>query len=267
MDKTRPIGLFDSGFGGLTVMKEIARHLPSEHLVYFGDTAHLPYGNKSPQAVLEYALNNASFLLKQNIKLLIIPCHTACCHALETLKSKLPIPVVGVTEPGIELLKQSTRSWRIAILGTTSTIQSGIYQSLILQQNQKATLFPTACPLFVPLVEEGLFDHPSAHLIAEHYLAFLKDKQIDSALLACTHYPLLKTTIQDVLGPAVKLIEPAEICAIQTREILLRSNLLNVAAQAPRYQFFASDDPDKFKRFAPLFFGSEIDSVERISIL
>jgi glutamate racemase len=267
MDNTRPIGLFDSGFGGLTVMKEVARHLPAENLIYFGDTAHLPYGNKSPETVLQYALENASFLLEKNIKILIIPCHTACCHALKALQEKLPIPVIGVTEPGIELLKQSTHSWRVAILGTTSTINSGIYQSLILQQNPKATLFPIACPLFVPLVEEGLFQHQAARLIAEHYLQTLKDKQIDSALLACTHYPLLRPILEETLGPTVTLIEPAEICALQARELLAKANLLNLQTQRPRYEFFASDDPDKFRRFGPLFFGSEIARVNRCAIL
>ncbi len=221
-DSYRPIGLFDSGFGGLTVMREVVRLLPNENLVYLGDTAHLPYGNKSPQTVLRYALENASFLLQKKIKLLMIPCHTACSHALETLQQKLSIPVIGVINPGLELLAQETRTLKVAILGTSSTIRSGLYQSLVRQWNPKIEVYAVSCPLFVPLIEEGFFEHPSASLIAESYLGHLRGK-VDAALLACTHYPLMKDVLQKCLGAEVKLIEPAENCALQARKTLAKN--------------------------------------------
>ncbi len=260
-DAYRPIGLFDSGFGGLTVMREVVRLLPQENLVYLGDTAHLPYGNKSPEAVLRFALNNADFLLRKKIKLLMIPCHTACSHALDILREKLSIPVIGVIQPGLELLAQETRSGKVAILGTASTIRSGLYQSLLLRAHPTMEIHAVSCPLFVPLIEEGFYDHPAASLIAESYLGHLRGK-IDAALLACTHYPLLKNVLQQTLSPAVKLIEPAENCALQARETLSKNFLLNPQKEKPAYEFYASDDPEKFRQFGKIFFGSAIEKIE-----
>lgn len=255
----RPIGLFDSGFGGLTVMKELARLLPHENLIYFGDTAHLPYGNKSPETVLKYAIANADFLMKQGIKLLIIPCHTACSHALEVLQNRLPIPVIGVIQSGLELIKDVKR---IGILATTSTIESGIYQSLITKMNPNAKVIGKACPLFVPLIEEGFHDHPATELIANTYLETIRS-EIDAALLACTHYPLIRQVLQKVLGPKVKLIEPAVKCAEEAIRCLSKSNSLNFQKNQPTYRFFASDDPEKFRRLGKVFFGSPIEIVEK----
>jgi glutamate racemase len=259
MSNHSPIGLFDSGFGGLTVMREVVRLLPAENLIYLGDTARLPYGNKSPQMVLQFAQENAAFLLEKRIKLLMIPCHTACSHALAILQKTLPIPVIGVIQPGLELL---THSSRIAILGTTSTIESGIYQSLIQQQLPHATIYPQACPLFVPLIEEGFHSHSSASLIAESYLSPLKG-QIDTALLACTHYPLLRPLLQQTLGPHVKLIEPAERCALLARDYLSSTRQLNPQTDKSTYEFYVTDDPHKFRRLGKLFFGSDIERVEK----
>lgn len=254
-----PIGLFDSGFGGLTVMREVARLLPAENLIYLGDTAHLPYGNKSPQTVLQFALDNASFLMQKKIKLLMIPCHTACSHALETLQNSLSIPVIGVIQPGLELLGEATR---IAILGTTSTIESGIYQSLLRKRLPYATIYAQACPLFVPLIEEGFHHHPSATLIAESYVKPLRGK-IDVALLACTHYPLMRSVLQEALGPEVTLIEPAMRFAHQARDILSSQSLLNFQITKPLYTFYVTDDPEKFRLFGKIFLGSDIEKVEK----
>jgi glutamate racemase len=255
----RPIGLFDSGFGGLTVMKEVARILPQEELIYLGDTAHLPYGDKSPESVVQYSIENAAFLLKRGIKLLIVPCHTACCHAIEILKKTLPIPVIGVIEPGLELIQGIER---IAILGTTSTIESGLYQTLIRQKNPNAILFPKACPLFVPLIEEGFHYHPSMELIAQSYLEPIRHK-IDAVLLACTHYPLIRSTLQKTLGPNVFLIDPAEKCAIQTKKFLSQNNLLNCQTEKPVHQFYSTNDPEKFQKFGEFFFGAPIEKIEK----
>ncbi len=236
-------------------MREVARLLPHEDLIYLGDTAHLPYGNKSPEIVLQFALANAVFLLEKNIKLLIIPCHTACSHALDALQKKLPIPVVGVIQPGLELVKNFQH---IAILGTTSTIESNIYQKLLSKQNPQAKVIAKACPLFVPLIEEGFYNHPVTHLVAKSYLAPLKGA-IDAALLACTHYPLIRPILQKVLGSAVTLIEPAALCALQTKDYLSQTGLLNPQSRKPHYEFYVTDDPEKFRRFGKIFFGSEIE--------
>ncbi len=256
----QPIGLFDSGMGGLTVMREFAELLPNENLLYLGDTARLPYGNKSPDAIRRFTLDNASFLLKHNIKLLIVACHTACAHAYDILQASLPIPVLGVTQPGYQQLLAATQSKRVAVLGTTSTIQSGVFQTLLRAHSPTIEIFPVACPLFVPLVEDGLQDHPAAHLLAEHYLAPLRSQQIDSALLACTHYPLLRNAIQKALGPTVQLIEPARSCARQAKELLITKNLLNTNS-TPYYRFYASDDPEKFRHLAKIFFPRPINHV------
>ncbi|HEY4254865.1 MAG TPA: glutamate racemase [Chlamydiales bacterium] len=255
------IGLFDSGVGGLTVMKEIATLLPNEDLIYLGDTARLPYGNKSSEAVSRFALDNAQFLLEKQIKLLVVSCHTACSHALDALQKTLPIPVVGVTQSGFEGLVQSTQTKKVAVLGTASTIGSGLFQGLLSAYDPSIEVFPIACPLFVSLVEEGFLTHEATRLIAEHYLSPLKQKNIDSVLLACTHYPLLSPVIQQVLGPTVQLIIPAQRTALETQSVLLAKNWLKSKACLPKYQFYASDDPDKFRKLAKLFFPSSIETV------
>ncbi len=253
-----PIGLFDSGFGGLTVMKDLVRMLPNENLIYLGDTANLPYGNKSPRAVLSYARKNAQFLMDQGIKLLIIPCHTASCHALEPLQRELPIPVIGMIEAGVKLAFPFKR---IAVLGTTSTIESGLYQERILKQNPGTKILAIACPLFVPLVEEGFHEHVSAFLIVKETLKDLQGA-IDAALLACTHYPLLRKVIEKELGPQVALLEPAASCALYAREVLAQKNQLRKNPQKPSYRFYATDNPEKFQKLGEIFFGMRIEKVE-----
>lgn len=253
------IGLFDSGFGGLTVMKELIRVLPNENIIYLGDTKNLPYGNKSPETIIQYARNNAHFLLQFGIKLLIIPCHTACCHALHILQEELSIPVLGVIEAGLELLRPYQK---IAVLGTTSTIASGIYQKLILKENPNALVIAKACPLFVPLIEEGYHEDAAAKLIAKKTLSELQNNDVDATLLACTHYPLIKTIIQEQLGNHVTLLEPAANCAQRAKQILSESNALSRELSPPTYKFYVSDDPDKFKRLGKIFFGTAIEKVE-----
>lgn len=255
----RPIGLFDSGFGGLTVMKEVARLLPNENLIYFGDTANLPYGNKSPETVVKLALESASFLEKKQIKLLIVACHTACSHALKAIETKLRIPVIGVIEPGLQLVKPFQK---IALLGTSSTIESGVYQSLILKQNPGVELYPVACPLFVPLIEEGFHNEKAAELVAAKYLQHLSGK-IEGALLACTHYALMRPILQKVLGEKVVLVEPAEECALHVQKRLHANNQAILEQKKPVYTFFSSDDPKKFQKFGEIFLEKKIENVER----
>lgn len=260
--KENPIGLFDSGVGGLTVMREVVNVLPNENIIYLGDTARLPYGNKSPSAIVRFSLENANFLMQQKIKLLIVSCHTACAHAIDILQNSLPIPVLGVRDPGLSDLVKATKTKQVAVLATSSTISSGIFQTLL--QAHKLQVYPIACPLFVPLVEEGLQNHAAAKLIVEHYLTSLKGTGIDAALLACTHYPLLASVIQDVLGPTVHLIEPARSSALAAFELLKQRNLLNPGSCPPTYRFFASDDPEKFSHLAKIFFSLSINKVNLV---
>ncbi len=247
----RPIGLFDSGFGGLTIMKAIVHALPHENLVYLGDTAHLPYGNKSPEKVIELSIENANFLLQKNIKLLVIACHTASSHAAQILRKMLPIPVIDVVELGLEMIRGYTKA---AVLATTGTIESGIFQ--------KRAAYTKACPLFVPLIEEGFHAHEAAFLIAKNYLGSFKGL-IDAALLACTHYPLMIPIIKTILGPEVAILEPAQKCAEHIFETLSKINLLNSSSQKPSYEFFASDSPEKFGRLGEIFLGFPIQNVEK----
>jgi glutamate racemase len=255
----RPIGIFDSGVGGLTVFQEIARLMPQENLVYFGDTARLPYGNKSPDAIVQYTMECARFLLSHNIKLLVIACHTASSHALPILQQSLSIPVFGVVQPGFECLMQATRTHRVAILATTATISSSVYQNLIRQRCPDAVIFPIACPLFVALAEEQLFESAAADLIAEHYLQPLQAERIDTALLACTHFPLLRKAIEKTLPQNVKIIEPASLCAQQIQEFLCASQLTNQQSSVPTHHFFASDHHVRFSTLAKTFLSHSIN--------
>jgi glutamate racemase len=258
MTPNDPIGVFDSGIGGLTVFREISRLLPQENLIYLGDTARLPYGSKSPEAIMSYSLECASFLFNEKIKLLVVACHTASAHALDILQEEFPIPILGVVQSGFELLMETTETQRVAILGTSSTIASNIYQNLIRQHYPNAQIFPIACPLFVPLAEENLFDHKAADLIAEYYLSALTAAHIDAVLLACTHYPLLRQAIQKVLGPSVKILEPARNSAEQVRSLLSSSHLLNGQKNKPDRRFYVTDHPTRFAALAKIFLGQEI---------
>lgn len=253
------IGLFDSGFGGLTVMREVAQILPQENLIYLGDTARLPYGNKSPETILQFAKENSAFLLKQKIKLLIVACHTACAHSLKALQEELPIPVIGVIAPSLALIQPFKK---VAVLATTSTIESGIYQ----QRSSLTKIYAKACPLFVPLIEEGLAQHPSMQLIAQSYLEPLIGK-VDAVLLACTHYPLIRATLEGLFGPEIPILEPAKLTAELARAYLSNKGLLNEQTTKPTYTFYVTDNPEKFRKLGEPFFGAYLERVEKIDLL
>jgi glutamate racemase len=255
------IGIFDSGFGGLTVLRAIRQLLPHENSIYFGDTARLPYGNKSAETILRYSLENTSFLLERGIKVLVIACHTACAIALEQIRATISIPVIGIIDTGVAELSRLTPGNKLAILGTKATIASGVYQHKIQQLLPQATLTAIACPFFVPLVEEGYLKHPLATLAAQEYLHPLKDKQIHAILLGCTHYPLLQPIIQKELGEQVLVINPAEACAKQVQKILMENHLENPQKHPPHHQFFVSDDPEKFRLLGTTFLNYPIDNV------
>ncbi len=245
-------------------MNAIRRVLPHENIVYFGDTARLPYGNKSPETVLRYAVECSNFLLNKEIKLLVIACHTACSLALDELTSTFPLPIIGVIPPAVEELARLQRKEKIAILGTRATIASGVYQDKIREQLPHSRISAIACPLFVPLVEEGYTHHPLAEMAIQEYLRPLREEKIDAALLGCTHYPLMQALIQKELGKEVALIDPALACADKVAELLRVENLLNSQTGQPRYQFYVSDDPAKFRLLGQQFLSYPIEDVRTV---
>lgn len=262
--KENSIGILDSGFGGLTAMRHIRSLLPFENIIYFGDTARLPYGNKSPETIQRYCEENISFLIEKNIKILVLACHTACTTALEHVKNNFSLPVVAIMEQGITEAVLSTRSQKIGVLGTRTTINSNVYQERLKLQLPNASIYGVACPLFVPLVEEGFNEHHIAPLIVKEYLDPLKDKGIDTLLLGCTHYPLLLSHLQKEVGASVSLIDPAIRCAQETKQLLASLNLLNLSNQSPRYTFYVSDDPEKFRILGEIFLQHSIDNISCI---
>lgn len=262
MNRAQPIGVFDSGIGGLTVMEQIRAVVPIEHMIYFGDTARLPYGNKSPETIIRYSIENAIFLLEKQIKMLVVACNTASAFAIDRLRQIFKIPIIGVIEPGAEKAVSTTKTGNIAILGTKGTIQSGAYQKEILRHLPQATLFPLACPLFVPLVEEGFLSHPASRLIVKEYLGPLKGQNIDTLLLGCTHYPLLKTLIQEEMGDSITLIDSALTCAEAVAHTLKQYNL-HSQSQTAQLEYYVSDDPQKFCELSRTIFHFPIMHVKK----
>lgn len=256
------IGMFDSGLGGLTVLQQLICKLPHEHVVYFGDTARLPYGDKSPETIIRYSIENANFLLGKNIKMLIVACSTATAHALERLQQTFSLPIVGAIDPGAQLAIETSKNGRIAVLGTKGTINSQSYQKAILNRNPHAYVLPIACPLFVPLVEENFANHPAARLIVQEYLRPLKTQQIDTLILGCTHYPLLKELISQEVGAHVTIIDSAAACAAQVASMLHATDLKSPFANDKPHHYFVSDDPHKFQILGKSFLGVSIDRVE-----
>ena len=256
-----PIGVFDSGLGGLTVAHAIMRQLPSESLIYFGDTARVPYGPKSPDTVRRYSREISAFLIEQGVKAIVVACNTATAHALPALRDELDVPVIGVVEPGARAAVRATRTGHIGVIGTAGTIRSQAYVRVIHAENPDVRVTALACPLFVPLVEEGWTNHPATHLVAEEYLApFVKDA-IDTLVLGCTHYPLLKPLIGEIVGRSVRLIDSAEETAADARR-MLAANDLAAADGEGEYRFIASDDPQQFLTLGRRFLGSAIERVE-----
>ncbi len=241
-----PIGMFDSGIGGLTVMQQIMLTSPQESIIYFGDTARLPYGGKSRETIIRYSIENTILLIEKNIKLLIVACNTASAFAIHKLQQIFNIPIIDVIEPGAEKATSVTLNQRIAVLGTKGTIQSGAYEAAIKRKLPEATVIPIACPLFVPLVEEHFLYHPATRLIIKEYLKPLQDLQIDTILLGCTHYPLLKDLIQEEIGNSISLVDSASTCAEKVASVLKAQQLESSSSQTT-YQYYVSDDLEKFR--------------------
>ena len=265
-----PNGVFDSGLGGLTVVHELRRQLPGERLIYFGDTARVPYGPKSPDSVRRYALEITGWLVAEGVKAVVVACNTATAHALPALRAKFPLPVIGVIEPGARAAVRASSTGRIGVIGTAGTIGSGAYERAIVALRPDAYVASRACPLFVPLVEEGWLDTEATRLIARDYLEPLAAERIDALVLGCTHYPLLKPLIAEVMGKDVRLIDSAEATAAATRDALTDAVLLApesaLRGAAGGCRFAASDAPDQFLRVGQRFLGLAIDRVEQVTL-
>lgn len=258
----RPIGVFDSGVGGLTVVKELLRLLPHEEVVYFGDTARVPYGTKSKETVTKFSIENAIFLMRHHVKLIVVACHTCSALSLSTLSGHFRVPIVGMIDPGVREALRRTRNFRIGVIGTRATVQSETYEREIKRLRPDARVFSAACPLFVPLVEEGWLDHDLTKAIAERYLAPLIQKKVDTVILGCTHYPLLRKVIQEVMGPKVTLVDSGREAAFSVQNILKEQELASGNGR-PRHRFFVSDEPGRFSEIGERFLGERLRSVER----
>lgn len=260
-DSSQPIGIFDSGVGGLTVMHQIMQVLPREQLIYFGDLARVPYGNKSRDTIVRYSIENTIRLLEKKIKLLVVACNTASAFSLPKLRELFHVPIVGVIEAGAERAVAISKTQQIAVLGTKGTIQSGAYQTAIQKLSPHANVIPIACPLLVPLVEEKWLTHPATRLIVKEYLRPIQNQEIDTVMLGCTHYPLLSSLIQEVVGSEVMLVDSASTCANQVKMILKERELLSKGLQEP-HRYFVSDEPDRFRSLAEHVFGYTIPTVD-----
>lgn len=245
-----PVGVFDSGVGGLTVVREIMRQLPNENVVYFGDTARVPYGSKSKETVLKYSKQIVRFLMTKNVKAIVVACNTASALALEEMRNEIEVPVIGVVRPGAKMAAGITKTKNIGVIGTEATIKSGVYSDYIRQLVPDLTVIGRACPLFVPLVEEGLLEDRITDDMVERYLYELKQYNVDSLVLGCTHYPLLMNPIRRYMGDKVHLINPAYETAKELRSLLTEINLINKTNKPAQYEYYVSDGVDKFKVFA-----------------
>jgi glutamate racemase len=269
----KPIGVFDSGIGGLTVLKEIFRELPGENTVYLGDTARVPYGIRSAETVTRYSFENTGFLVAKGIKLLVVACNTVSAVSLGAIKKKLSIPVIGVIEPGSKAAVKATRNKRIGVIGTEATIHSGAYSGIIKSMDAAIEVFSLPCPLFVPLAEEGLTDDEIATMVAERYLKDLREKEIDTLVLGCTHYPLLKGVISKVMGEGIALIDSAVETVGEIKRTLRECGTegnpaLNdtITASPPLRMFYVTDAAERFMKVGERFLGQKITHMEKINL-
>lgn len=265
MHDSRPIGVFDSGVGGLTVVRALTEALPGERLVYLGDTARVPYGTKSPEVVTRYALQNARFLLRREIKLLVVACNTASAMALSALGT-LEVPVLGVIGPGAKAAALATRSGKVGVIATDGTLRSGAYQKALLEARADLRVEAKACPLFVPLAEEGWLEGDVPTKVARSYLSELVERDVDTLVLGCTHYPLLKKVIGEVMGPAVRLVDSAEATARVVAERLEQDGLSSANEAGPEHAYFVTDVPERFCEVGARFLGAPIRHAEQVDL-
>ena len=269
MGTDAPIGVFDSGVGGLTVAREIMRQIPNERIVYFGDTARLPYGNKSKETIIRYSRQIISFLKTESVKALVVACNTASAFALEEIKNEIDIPIIGVVKPGAKTAVSVTKSKKIGIIGTEGTINSGLYTKLIHEHDASIEVVGKACPLFVSLVEEGWTDDEITDLVIARYMQPLKEAKVDTVVLGCTHYPLLRDAVGRFMGDKVTLVNPAYETAIELKRLLSEQKLANIKevdSPSLMYRFYVSDAADKFKNIANNILPFDIKNTKVINI-
>ena len=266
--KTAPIGVFDSGVGGLTVAREIMRNLPKEDIVYFGDTARVPYGSKSKDNIIRYSRQIIHFLQTKGVKAIVIACNTASALALDTVKDEFDIPIIGVVEPGARAALAVTENKKIGVIGTEATVRSSMYEKIIKGINPEVSVIGKACPLFVPLVEEGFKKHQVTDEIIDYYLAGLKKSDIDALILGCTHYPLLRSKIREYVGEKITLVNPAYETAMDLKRILQEMDMENpdIEGDHGSYSFYVSDAADKFKQFANSILPYDIETTKQVNI-
>ena len=266
--KTAPIGVFDSGVGGLTVAREIMRNLPKEDIVYFGDTARVPYGSKSKDNIIRYSRQIIHFLQTKGVKAIVIACNTASALALDTVKDEFDIPIIGVVEPGARAALAVTENKKIGVIGTEATVRSSMYEKIIKGINPEVSVISKACPLFVPLVEEGFKKHQVTDEIIDYYLASMKKSDVDALILGCTHYPLLRSKIREYVGEKITLVNPAYETAMDLKRILIEMEMENpdIEGDHGSYSFYVSDAADKFKQFANSILPYDIETTKQINI-
>ena len=268
IDRDAPVGVFDSGVGGLTVAREIMRNLPSEKIVYFGDTARVPSGSKSKETVIRYSRQIIRFLQEQQVKAIVVACNTASAFALDTVRDEFDIPIIGVIESGAKVAAARTRNKRVGIIGTVGTVGSGIHAQYLKKLDPGITVFGKACPLFVPLVEEGWLHDPVTVEVASRYLKELQDKDVDTLILGCTHYPLIRSTIRQVMGEEVCLVNPAYETALELGKLLEEQGLSSTGTEQKEfpYRFYVSDLADEFKEFANSILPYDVEMTKKIDI-
>ena len=265
----RPIGVFDSGVGGLTVLKELIRRLPNERFVYFGDMARAPYGTKSKETVTRFSRQIVRFLLSQNVKAIVVACNTASAMALDTIEEEFDLPVIGVVKPGAKTAADTTKTGHIGLIGTEATITSGIYESYLQGYRPDVRLIGKACPLFVSLVEEGCIEDPVTNEIARRYISPFRETDIDTLIMGCTHFPMIEYTIQRAAGNHVRLVNPAFETARSAQELLREHELLNnaeIPVNEEAYRIYVSDAPERFRRIANIFLPLGIGGPKQIPI-
>lgn len=265
-DSSAPIGVFDSGVGGLTVVREIMRNLPEEKIIYFGDTARLPYGSKSQETIIRYSRQIVRFLQDQGVKAIVIACNTASALALDVLEKEIDIPILGVVKPGAKVAAEATIGKRVGVIATEATIRSHMYRELIQKIDPEITVIGQPCPLFVPLVEEGWRKDEVTEIVARRYLKTLQEQDIDTLILGCTHYPLLRKLIGEIMGEQVRLVNPAYETSLALKQLLKEQGLLNTENKDSSYTFYVSDAAEKFRKFADTILPYDVDKTKQINL-
>lgn len=265
-DPNSPLGVFDSGVGGLTVVRALREILPNESIIYLGDTARVPYGSKSPETIRRYAIEDTQFLIHRGVKAVVVACNTATAHALPALQSTFRLPVIGVLEPGVEATLADPNCLRVGIIGTSGTIKSSAYQYALAMRRPDLQIHAEATPLLVPFVEEGWIDHPSTKMVLREYLKPLIEKGIDTLVLGCTHYPLLIPVIRKVAGHRMRLVDSASTCAAHVRARLEQLNLLRAGKARPSLEIYLTDLSEHFEELAKRFLNSEFGKVKKASL-